>query len=35
MTAMDAPLHEYLRAHARQQPAKTAYLWYGHAISYA
>ena len=31
----DVPLHEYLRAHARQQPAKPAYLWYGQAISYA
>jgi long-chain acyl-CoA synthetase len=31
----DFPLHEYLRAHARQQPDKAAYLWYGRAISYA
>jgi long-chain acyl-CoA synthetase len=28
------PLHEYLRAHARTQPHKPAYLWYGHALSY-
>jgi len=33
--APDMPLHEYLRAHARQQPDKAAYLWYGRAISYA
>jgi len=32
---LDAPLHDYLRAHARQQPDKAAYLWYGRAISYA
>ncbi len=32
---MDAPLHEYLRAHARRQPHKPAFLWYGRAISYA
>src|ERR1035437_4203500 len=32
---LDAPLHDYLRAHARQQPDKAAYLWYGQAISYA
>lgn len=31
---LDAPLHEHLRAHARSQPDKAAYLWYGHAISY-
>ncbi|HEV8692672.1 MAG TPA: AMP-binding protein, partial [Lysobacter sp.] len=31
----DAPLHEYLRHHARQQPTKPAYLWYGHPVSYA
>ena len=31
----DQPLHEYLRAHARSQPDKAAYLWYGHALSYA
>lgn len=29
------PLHDHLRAHARTQPNKAAYLWYGHAISYA
>lgn len=28
-------MHEYLRAHAKAQPDKAAYLWYGHAISYA
>ena len=32
---LDAPLHDYLRAHARRQPDKAAYLWYGHGISYA
>ncbi len=32
---LDIPLHDYLRAHARQQPDKAAYLWYGRAISYA
>ncbi len=31
----DQPLHEYLRGHARSQPDKAAYLWYGQAISYA
>src|ERR1035437_3293920 len=31
----DQPLHEYLRAHAKAQPDKTAYLGYGHAITYA
>jgi long-chain acyl-CoA synthetase len=31
----DQPLHEYLRRHARQQPDKPAYLWYGRTISYA
>jgi long-chain acyl-CoA synthetase len=29
------PLHEYLRHHAREQPDKAAYVWYGRAISYA
>ena len=29
------PLHDHLRAHARSQPAKPAYLWYGQAITYA
>ncbi|MGH8820309.1 MAG: AMP-binding protein, partial [Rhodoferax sp.] len=32
---MDAPLHEYLRRCAREQPDKAAYLWYGRAISFA
>jgi long-chain acyl-CoA synthetase len=31
----ERPLHEYLREHAREQPDKAAYLWYGRAISYA
>ncbi len=31
----DVPLHEYLRQHARAQPDKAAYLWYGRAISFA
>ncbi|HRO57810.1 MAG TPA: AMP-binding protein [Burkholderiaceae bacterium] len=29
------PLHEILRAHARRQPDRPAYLWYGQAISYS
>lgn len=29
------PLHEYLRQHARAQPGKAAYLWYGQPILYA
>lgn len=29
------PLHEHLRQHARERPDKTAYVWYGRAISYA
>ena len=33
-TKLDAPLHEYLRAHARVQADKAAYLWYGHAVTY-
>jgi long-chain acyl-CoA synthetase len=33
--ALDTPLHESLRQHARQQPTKPGYLWYGHAISFA
>ena len=33
MAAM--PLHEHLRRHARNQPDKPAYLWYGAALSYA
>jgi len=32
---LDVPLHEYLRAHARAQPDKAAYLWYGQVITYA
>jgi long-chain acyl-CoA synthetase len=28
------PLHEILRGHARRQPDKAAYLWYGNALSY-
>jgi long-chain acyl-CoA synthetase len=31
----DQPLHEYLRRHAREQPDKAAYLWYGGAVTYA
>ena len=31
----DAALHEHLRAHARRQPDKPAYLWYGQPISFA
>lgn len=31
----DRPLHEYLRQHARTQPGKAAYLWYGRAVTYA
>jgi long-chain acyl-CoA synthetase len=30
----EKPLHEYLRQHARTQPEKPAYLWYGAALSY-
>ena len=29
------PLHEYLRAHARERGGSTACLWYGHAMSWA
>ncbi|GGC61697.1 AMP-binding protein [Undibacterium terreum] len=29
------PLHEHLRQHARTQPDKAAYIWYGKRISYA
>jgi len=32
---LDAPLHEYLRAHARATPNKAAYLWYGAPVSFA
>ena len=31
----ERPLHEYLREHARRQPDKAAYHWYGNAITYA
>lgn len=31
----DLPLHEHLRAHARQTPDKPAYLWYGEPITFA
>jgi len=31
----EKPLHEYLRQHAREQPDKAAYIWYGAEISYA
>ena len=30
----ERPLHEYLRAHARSDPGRAAFLWYGRAISY-
>lgn len=30
----EKPLHEYLRQHARTQPDKAAYIWYGNALSY-
>lgn len=30
----EKPLHEYLRGHARREPAKTALVWYGREISY-
>lgn len=29
------PLHEYLRAHARERGAHPACIWYGHTMSYA
>jgi len=32
---VDQPLHEYLRAHARQQPDRAAILWYGQPVSWA
>lgn len=32
---LDAPLHEYLRAHARATPDKAVYLWYGAPITFA
>ncbi|MCX7272122.1 MAG: AMP-binding protein [Burkholderiales bacterium] len=28
------PLHEYLRRHAREQPDRAAFIWYGRALSY-
>jgi long-chain acyl-CoA synthetase len=31
----EQPLHEYLRQHARLQPDKPAYLWYGRAVTYS
>ena len=34
-TGQAVPLHEILRDHARRQPGKAAYLWYGAPISYA
>lgn len=34
-TLGEKPLHDYLREHARRQPQKAAYLWYGRALSYA
>ena len=30
----DQPLHEYLRAHARQRPDHAAVIWYGRAITW-
>ena len=30
----DQPLHDYLRAHARQRPDQTAVIWYGRAITW-
>jgi long-chain acyl-CoA synthetase len=32
---VEQPLHDHLRRHAREQPGKPAYLWYGRAVSYA
>ena len=32
--AADMPLHQHLRAHAHHTPARTAYLWYGGAITF-
>ncbi len=34
-TATQLPLHEHLRRHARETPDRTAYLWYGHAVTWA
>jgi long-chain acyl-CoA synthetase len=33
--AVDRPLHEFLRQHARSQPDKPAYIWYGQPLSWA
>ncbi|WP_334191005.1 AMP-binding protein [Noviherbaspirillum sp.] len=33
-TQGEKPLHEYLRQHARTQPDKPAYIWYGAGLSY-
>ncbi|MEC4720876.1 AMP-binding protein [Noviherbaspirillum sp. CPCC 100848] len=30
----EKPLHEYLRQHARAQPGKPAYVWYGASLTY-
>lgn len=30
----EKPLHEYLRQHARTQPDKPAYIWYGRELTY-
>ena len=34
LTTPDQPLHEYLRAHARQRPHHPALIWYGRAITW-
>ena len=34
-TAPQLPLHEHLRRHARTIPDRPAYLWDGHAITWA
>ncbi|GBU15614.1 acyl-CoA synthetase [Polaromonas sp.] len=34
-TAPQLPLHEHLRRRARETPERSAYLWYGQAISWA
>src|SRR5580765_5880545 len=31
----EVPLHEHLRRHAREQPDKSAVIWYGHAITFS
>ncbi len=31
----ERPLHEYLRHHARTQPGRPAFVWYGREVSYA